>query len=134
MKIFRKAEKTDKGMKLITETIVDMTRDDFEGLMISAFNQKESMEDKLNLLKSRIRRLSDIELTDELKEFMEKLRMVGELKELEKYKEDAKELEKQIDTLSRDLIQLRTIQSEMFKDTNKGNEVKGTTVGERRSK
>jgi len=134
MKIFRKAEKTDKGMKLITETIVDMTRDDFEGLMISAFNQKENMEDKLNLLKSRIVRLSDIELTDELKEFMKKLIMVGELKELEKYKEDAKELEKQIDTLSRDLIQLRTIQSEMFKDTNKGGEVKGTTVGERGSK
>ena len=130
MNISRTGKKTEKGIKLTTETITDMTREEFETLLVDAFNQKVNMNEKIGLMKHKLNRLSKtkIELTDEMKEFMKKIEMIDELKGLENLKSDIKEMEEKIDLIERDLIQLRVIQSEIYKDTNKGKEVEGTFI------
>jgi len=128
MNISRTGNKTEKGIKLTTETIIDMTREEFDNLLVDAFNQKVNLNEKLGLMRHKLKRLSKIELTDEMKEFMKKISMIEELKGLENLKSDIKEMEEKVDLIEKDLIQLRGIQSEFYKDTNKGKEVSGTFV------
>ena len=134
MNISRKGEKTEKGIKLTTETITEITREEFETLLVDAFNQKVQMSEKLGLMKAKLLRLSKIELTDELKELQKKIEMIDELKGLNNLKEGIKETEERIDLISKDLLQLRMIQSEIYKDTNKGKEIEGNFVNERRKR
>ena len=128
MNISRTGKPTEKGIKLTTETIIDMTREEFDNLLVDAFNQKVNLNEKLGLMRHKLKRLSKIELTDEMKEFMKKISMIEELKGLENLKSDIKEMEEKVDLIEKDLIQLRGIQSEFYKDTNKGKEVSGTFV------
>lgn len=130
LNISRKGRKEGDEIILTSTFTEKMKINDFNERLIKQFHETENLDYQLNILKSKINRLSEeVKETPELREFLEKLKEAEKLKELDKLKETAKEIESQLEVAKKDRINLRLIQSDL-KLIKEKDIVKSKTVGE----
>ena len=114
LKIAREAEKKGNEIQLVSTFTELIPIGEFNERMIRQYQETETVRSQLELLKAKIEVLTtEVKSTPELESFMKKLIMAEKLKDLENLKKKAIEIGKQLELSERDMISLRTIQSNL---------------------
>ena len=114
LKIAREAEKKGNEIQLVSTFTELIPIGEFNERMIRQYQETETVRSQLELLKAKIEVLTtEVKSTPELEIFMKKLVMAEKLKDLENLKKKAIEIGKQLELSEKDMISLRTIQSNL---------------------
>jgi len=114
LKIAREGEKKGDKLKL-TSTFTEMLElDEFNERMIRQYQESETIKSQLELLSSKILRLNDeVKSTPEIEKFKKMLVDAKKLEELDNLRKKYAEISKQVELAEKDMISLRTIQSDL---------------------
>ena len=114
LKIAREGEKKGDKLKL-TSTFTEMLElDEFNERMRRQYQESETIKSQLELLSSKILRLNDeVKSTPEIEKFKKMLVDAKKLEELDNLRKKYAEISKQVELAEKDMISLRTIQSDL---------------------
>jgi len=114
LKIAREGEKKGDKLKLTSIFTEMLELDEFNERMIRQYQESETIKSQLELLSSKILRLNDeVKSTPEIEKFKKMLVDAKKLEELDNLRKKYAEISKQVETAEKDMISLRTIQSDL---------------------
>ena len=114
LKIAREGEKKGDKLKLTSIFTEMLELDEFNERMIRQYQESETIKSQLELLSSKILRLNDeVKSTPEIEKFKKMLVDAKKLEELDNLRKKYAEISKQVELAEKDMISLRTIQSDL---------------------